>query len=138
MTLDIDVKKYKDEITVNDLVIRLSNIPEDHPEDMQYLRDENSRAWETVERHDQSNRKKDLVIREMQNELDQLRLAQSVPGPTGPTVIEWLKNVQNGEEYKKSDKINLIKAVRLLTSMSLKDSKDLVDTYVPSATLKLL
>ena len=115
------------DIVLDDLTIRITNVPLDQSGDVEYFRNlANDLADQLGETQDKLGETQAILITERNSILN--------GGIPLPLVREWLTNIVNGTVYSAGNKINLIKAVRMFTNMGLKESKDLVDSFITTIT----
>jgi type IV secretory pathway ATPase VirB11/archaellum biosynthesis ATPase len=68
-------------------------------------------------------------IRDLEHRLERIAIPAPIPVPV-ETVKELLRCFSN-DNTAQSHRINMIKQVRLITGLGLKDAKDVVDEVVP-------
>jgi ribosomal protein L7/L12 len=116
------MKEAGRDIVLDDLTIRVTDVPLDRTSDVEYYRNKYLTQVEEVS-------KVNAELRSVQDMLTAERNANA--GTVSLALVrDWLNTVRDGAVYSAVERINLIKAVRLLTYMGLKESKDLVESFI--------
>ena len=130
MKLIIDVQNDPSFISLlnNTVEIELTNIPESRQWKIDSLREE----------RDQKNKELSALYDRLDNLEAELlaanalvAAAQSGPAVDTERVENMVKDIASGDTLSKENRICIIKAVRTLTSLGLKEAKDLVDKHIP-------
>jgi ribosomal protein L7/L12 len=126
MTLIIDVKNDSDFIQINGLDIELTNTPEDLTWKVDELRFSKAQILKELDATQ-------LKLAEAQTRISSLEAQAAVASPVSTNATKIVvREIANGYLTPTRDnKISVIKMVRLLTTMGLKEAKDLVDAEWP-------